>query len=283
VGSDWPWLSSAPAKPAPAAPGPGDYDWGTVQPLVAVAARLAPGWHLVLRGMSLLTPSAILVFITLGLCWLFVLIGRPVLDTRKIVMLIVVPLTLLGTMTHLFGWFLCCFAPGELGPRRPVIAGVFGLAITIGFGLLAIIDSALLPSGPSELAPGASESSLASYTFLTRTSYVLAILIGAATGVAFLLFMRWAALTFRNKRLAQHLTYFMYYLAASPLVALLIYLLMTTIKWAFGLVTEDQLRAYDIVLGAVQMILGAVTMTGFLLLVRDVRSTIDRAIAPSKS
>jgi hypothetical protein len=284
VGNDWPWMTgaappaTAPPKPAPP---PGGYDWGHVPSMVSLAGRLAPGWHLVLRGSSLITPSAILVFITLALAWLSILVGQPGIDTRKIIMLVVVPLTLLGALTHIAGWVLCCLAPIDLKARAPVIAGVFGVATTVGFGALAVLIPPLLP-GKGEAAPSADPSRIAYFQSMASTTLVLAVLAGAGSGILLLLFLRGTAASFHNKRLAQHLLYFMLYLGVFPVAALLLYGLLSAVKALFGLSSDDQLRAFDIVLCVCELLLTAVTMTGFLLLLRDVRATVERSIAPSK-
>jgi hypothetical protein len=274
--------TTAPAPPPPKpAPAPGEYDWGRVPSMVSLATRLAPGWHTVLRGSALITPGAILVFLTLALCWLFLLIAQPGIETRKIVMLVVTPLALLGALTHLAGWVLCCLAPGDLKSRAPVIAGVFGVATAIGFGALAVLIPPLLP-GKGEIAPSADPGRLAYFQNLAAITLVLAVLAAAGSGIAFLLFLRRTAATFQNKRLTQHILYFTIYLGAAPVAALLLYWVLSAVKWIFGLSGDDQLRAFEIVLCVCELVLTALTMTGFLLLLRDVRATVERAIAPSK-
>jgi hypothetical protein len=235
-----------------------------------------------LRGSALITPSALFVFITLALCWLFMLIARPSIDVRKIVMLIVLPLTMLGAVTHLAGWALCCLVPGDLRSRGPILGGALSVGVTIGLASLAIMIPPLLPR-PDEIAPGVDPSRVASYESLGTTTLVLAVLAGTGSGILLLMFLRGAAQAFQNKRLSDQLRYFMLYLALVPIAALLVYGLLTSIRLALGLKSPDQLLAYELFLALCQLAIMAVTLTAFLLVLRDVRSTVERASAPAKA
>jgi len=270
---EWPWLVGP--KPPPSA-GPG-YDWTAVKPMVAEAIRLAPGWHMVRRGLTLLPGSLILVFTLLAFGRLFFLIAQPGPETTKVLGLIVIPVALLGSLAALAGEGMCCLVPQETRVRPIVIGAVLCLFLAALAGMLAVFIFMIT-------GPGAGTTGNFWTDFMAAFAKVIwggaAILVLAGESL-FLLFMRGVATVFGNKRLAQHVLYFLIFFACSPVVTGFAYFLFSGTALLLGLTGDS--GAVSIILNVVLFIVLAIVLTGFLLLVRDVRSTIERAILPAKA
>jgi hypothetical protein len=283
-----PWASAAPKDPK--AP---EWPW-LVQPSVGVAAAelqsvtpgaprlLAPGWHMVLRGMNLMPISLLVVFITIVLTRLLILLFEPEPDTLKVVLLIAVPIAILGALATLVGTGLCCLVPPESKLRGLAIAaaGAFFLAL---LGLLMATFLHLAQRGPSfatefpRLAPF--------LRFVMWMAFIGGLLLLVGSGVLFLLFLRGIARTFDNRRLARHLLWYLAFFVLSPAFGLIVLSLFKgtdVVLSMMGMSDKETRGAVYIVYSIVVFILVAVVLTGFLLMLRDTRTTIERAIVASK-
>ncbi|MBL8798275.1 MAG: hypothetical protein JNM56_30555 [Planctomycetia bacterium] len=276
-GPEWPWLVGA----APPPDGTQQYDWQKVQPMSADMVRLAPGWHKVRLGMSLLPAASMLVFVTLVLMRLLVLMIQPEPYLLKILLLIGIPITILGLLGCLLGCGLCCLVPqvGKLRNLALCAAGAIFLAILAA--MLAVFLSFALED------PGIQRERASMMGFMTVVrgmAYFTSLILLVAGGLLYLFFMRGVARIFENRRLAQHLLYYLLFFAASPVIGLFLYMLFGGTAYVLGLTADENSRsALNVIYTVAQFVLFAVVLAGFLMMVRDVRSSIERAIAPNKA
>jgi len=268
---EWPWLVQ---------PNVTGYDWRSVQPQTPEALRLAPGWYMVLRGLTLLPGSLVVVFATLALARLFVLLAQPDPPAMKIVLLIMVPVTMLAAAVAIVSMGLCCLAPQE-SRLRPLAGGATG---ALFFGMLAAmlaVFTTFVLDKPMwvENNPGLAR--------LTKVVRVLATVGGAILlvggGAVFLLFLRGVARIFDNRRLAQHLVWYLIFFSLSPAAALFLGLLFGGTAMVLGMGDKEVQGAVLVVHNVALFVLGAIVLAGFLLMLRDVRSTIERAVLPAKA
>jgi hypothetical protein len=270
---EWPWLVNAKVGVAAG-------EFASVAP--GAPRTLAPGWHMVLRGMGLLPPAVIVIFITLVLARLFVLLYQPDVQTLKIVLLIVIPIVILAALAMLIGKGLCCLVPSETKLRGLAIAaafaiflGMLGAMTTIFFRIILAQPS--FASGNSRMAP--------LVTGVMWTAFVGGLLLLVGGGVLFLLLLRGIAKSFDNKRLARHLLWYIAFFVLSPALGLFVLSLFKgtdMVLTTLGMGDVETRGAVYIVYSVVEFILGAIVLTGFLLMLRDTRTTIERAIVASK-
>lgn len=253
---EWPWLvGKAPAGE------PGTYDWGTVK---NDALRLAPGWHMVRRGLAFLPPPLILLLSGAALGILFKLMAED--DTAKVALLMIIPVTLIASLCVLVAMALCCAVPQESGVKIMAVGGAGGMFIALLGGLISAL-----------LTHAADSSSVAN--FLRYPAYVFTVIAGIGSGALFLLFMRGVALVFGNQRLGQHVLWFLLIFAGAPFLGIFVYFLFSTTA---KILVSDAGAANIIVAGA-EIVLAAILLGGLLLLLRDVRSTVERAQMPRQS
>lgn len=286
-----PWANAPKAPDAPA--------WPTlVNPAVSTAAAefgsvtpgapklLAPGWHTVLRGMTLLPPATLALFITIVLARLTILVSPAdpdvYKDVVKVVLLIAVPIAILSSMGIMVGTGLCCLVPSETKLRGLALAATAALFLCL-LSLLMAVFLHLAQGGPTfaveypRLAP--------LVRFVMWTTFIAGLLLLVGTGVLFLLFLRGIARNFDNKRLSKHLLWYLAFYVLSPAIGLIVLSLFKGTDLVLGMVgmSDAETRsAVYIVYSIVVFILIAVVLTGFLLMLRDTRTTIERAIVASK-
>jgi len=274
---EWPWLVGA--SPGPS--GPQQYDWQNVQPMSAEMVRLAPGWHKVRLGMSLLPGAIIVVFVTLVLTRLLVLMIQPEPYLLKMLLLVGIPITILGLLGCLIGCGLCCLVPHVGKLRNLALSASGAIFLAIMAAMLAVFLSFALDD------PGIQRdraSMIGLMTVVRGMAYFTSLIMLVAGGLLFLFFMRGVARVFENRRLAQHLLYYLLFFAVSPVGALLLYMLFGGTAYVLGLTTYFiNETAINVIYTVAQFVLFAVVMAGFLMMLRDVRSTIERAVAPNKA
>jgi hypothetical protein len=255
-------------------------DFASVTP--GAPRLLAPGWHTVVRGLGLLPATTLVLFITVVLGRLTILAAPADTDVMKIVLLIVIPIAVLSSLGILIGTALCCLVPPETKLR--------GLAIASSAALFLCLLSLLLASFLHLAQGGTSFATdfprLAPLVrFVMWAAFIVGLLLLIGTGVLYLLFLRGIARNFDNKRLAKHLLWYMAFYVLSPTIGLIVLLLFMGTDRVLGIMgmSDTQTRgAVYIVYSVVVFILIAVVLTGFLLMLRDTKTTILRAIVASK-
>lgn len=272
-GPEWPWLVGAKAS----GPGPA-YNWEGVRG--GEAMRLAPGWHMVLRGMGLLPGGLIVVYVVLVFSRLFVLLTSPEPDSLKFVLLVIIPISILASMVAAAGMGLCCLVPPESKLRGWAVAAAAGTFFGLLSGLMVVfLNFVMRQPGWAEANPGLSSMS----KFVMGLSYVVFLLLVGGAGVSFLLFLRGVARLFGNRRLAQHLIWYLVFFALTPAFALFLFALFGGTAKILGLQDMETRGAVDVVYSSAQFVLGAVVLAGFLYMLRETKNTIERAIAPGKA
>jgi len=265
---EWPWLVGAPPTTTPL-PQAG-YDWQKVSPLTN-ALRLAPGWHMVRRGLACLPPSLLVAFATFALLVLFVQLTRPEPDTRKIAFLIAVPILVLGAAGSLFGSGLCCLVPVETQLRKLVV----GSTLALCWAVLSVLIAVGLYSSLTD--PGLF------FKVVMGLAYVAFVVLFLGSGLAFLVFLRGIARIFNNVRLAERLQWYTIFFALSPMGAVILYIIFAVMGAVLGLSDEEGRSALNAIRSTALFTLGAVVLAGFLLMLREVRSTIERTVVPNKT
>lgn len=232
----------------------------------SVSSSLAPGWHMVLRGLGIIPPSLLVVAATIFFSRIFLFLAAPEKETREIVLLIAVPMTVLGTIAAVLGAALCCLVPPESGLRKlaQVTGGCLGAFLVVTLLTLAI--TSLFGSKTPETTGAAAAS------VLLPLSSIPSVLLGLAGTVLFLFFLRGVALYFKNKRLAQGVLYCALFLAGSPVLLLFILLLLLLTKNAIG----GSNTGLAIVCALVTYLMGAVDLFWFLRVLGDVRRALTR-------
>lgn len=270
-GPEWPWLVQ---------PNVSGYDWRSVQPQTPEALRLAPGWHMVLRGLTLLPGALIVVFATLALARLFVLLAQPEPDGMKLVLLIMVPMTVLGAAAAIVSMGLCCLAP-EDSKLRPLATAA---TAAVFFGMLAAmvaVFTTFVINKPMWLENNPGLGGVTKVVRVLATVGGAILLVGG--GAVYLLFLRGVARVFDNRRLAQHLVWYLIFFSLSPAAALFLGLLFGGTAMVLGMGDKEVQGAVLVVHNIALFVLGAIVLAGFLLMLRDVRSTIERAVLPAKA
>jgi hypothetical protein len=117
----------------------------------------------------------------------------------------------------------------------------------------------------------------------------LMVVAGVAMGVllvggggVFLLFLRGIARLFGNKRLAMHIVWYLIFFALSPALALGVLLLFYGTGKLLTLLELEPQGADHVIYTVVTFTLTAAVLAGFLLMLREVRNTIERAIVAAK-
>jgi hypothetical protein len=266
---EWPWLVGTPPPAGPA----GRYDWEKVQ---NPSATLDPGWHLVRRGLGLMMPGLLIAFGATALGLIFHILANPDVamisaGVGKTVLLLAIVAAALGSVGTLLGQGLCCAAPKESGVRLLAIGSALAAFVAVVAGMFALLLGARAPQ-----AGGFLQDLLAVARLL---GFVLAVLAGLGAGAAFLLFLRGTANAFGNQRLGQRLFYFLFGFGAMPVAALLLYLL---IRAAAAIVGLDE-SGYLLILAFAELSLLATVLAGFLLLLRDVKATVERVVVPTRA
>jgi hypothetical protein len=283
-----PWASAPPKDPSAPA-------WPTlVNPAVSTAAGefgsvspgapklLAPGWHTVLRGMGLLPAATLVLFITIVLGRLTILVAPAEPEVLKIVLLIAVPIAILSSMAIMVGTGLCCLVPADTKLRGLALAATAAMFLCL-LSLLLAIFLHLAQSGATFAVEYPRVAPLV--RFMMWTAFIAGLLLMVGTGVLFLLFLRGIARNFDNKRLAKHLLWYLAFYVLSPAFGLIVLSLFKGTDLILGMVgmSDAETRgAVYVVYSIVVFILIAVVLTGFLLVLRDTRTTIERAIVASK-
>jgi len=257
---EWPWLvGQAPAAGAPGAAA--GYDWGAVK---NDALRLAPGWHMVRRGLAFLPPFLILLLAGTALGILFKLMAEE--DTAKVALLMIIPVTLIASLCSLVALALCCAVPQESGSKLLVVGATAGMFIALLGGVISAL-----------LTLAADSSSVAN--FLRYPAYVFTAIAAIGAGALFLLFLRGVALVFGNHRLGQHVLWFLLVFAGAPFLGLFVYFLFS----ATAKILMSDAAAANLVVAGAEIVLAAILLGGLLLLLRDVRGSIERAQMPRRS
>jgi hypothetical protein len=271
---EWPWLVQ-PAVQAVMGP----EDLSTLSPMER-ALRLAPGWHMVLRGLGLLPGSLIVIFTSLALTVLYVILFRPDDDSQKVLLLVIIPVVVISVLAVLTGIGLCCLVPGD-SKLRPWAIGAAG-TIFLGTvaGLLALFFRLLLNMPGWSLANPTLSSIVGAVQIMALVGGLL-LLIGGA--VVFQLFMRGIVRAFGNKRLAQHLLWYLIAFALWPAFAIFLALLFRGTAAVLGILFDPEWQgAAHVVHNVAQFSLAGIFLAGFLWMLRNVRIAILRAIAPNK-
>jgi hypothetical protein len=269
---EWPWLVGA--QPTAAA-GPG-YNWEAVR----AGEVLAPGWHMVNRGMGLLPGAMIVLYIVLVFSRLFVLLTNPETETIKIILLVVIPISVIASLLLVGGAALCCLVPAESRLRGWAIAAAAGVFFCMLSALMVVfLNFVMRQPGWSEANPGLAGMS----KFVMGLAYVVFLLLFGGAGVSYLLFMRGVARVFDNKRLAQHMIWYLAFFALTPAFALFLFALFGGTARVLGLQDAEVKGAVDIIYSSAQFVLIAVVLAGFLYMLRETRITIERAITPVKA
>jgi hypothetical protein len=101
-------------------------------------------------------------------------------------------------------------------------------------------------------------------------------------GIVFLLFLRGIAKLFNAKRMAQHLLWYIIFFALSPALVFFVRMLFSGTAVLLGVRDDLGQTALTVIHWIVQFVLILIVLGGFLFMLRDVRNTIERAIAPTK-
>src|SRR5262249_40218811 len=121
------------------------------------AMRLAPGWHIVLRGMGLLPGSLIVLFATLALSFLFKQLTRAEPDMHKIALLIAIPITIISALVAVIGVGLCSLVPLESKLRGWALGSTLACFFCLLSSVMASFLSLVLNQpGWSDTNPGLS-------------------------------------------------------------------------------------------------------------------------------
>jgi hypothetical protein len=270
---EWPWL----VGPQPTAAGGPAYNWDAVR---GGEMRLAPGWHMVLRGMGLPPGALIVLYVVLVFARLFVLLQNPETETIKIILLVVIPVSIIAALVIVAGAALCCLVPRESRLRGWAIAAAAGVFFCMLSALMVLfLNFVMRQPGWSEANPGLAGMS----KFVMGLAYVVFLLLFGGAGVSYLLFLRGVARVFDNKRLAQHLIWYLVFFALTPAFALFLFALFGGTARVLGLQDPEMKGAVDIIYSSAQFVLIAVVLAGFLYMLRETRITIERAISPVKA
>ncbi len=282
-----PWAGAAKDPSAPAWPtlvnpavSTSAGEFGSVSP--GAPKLLSPGWHTVLRGMGLLPAATLVLFITIVLGRLTILVAPAEPELLKIVLLIAVPIAILSSMAILIGTGLCCLVPADTKLRGLAIAATAALFLCL-LSLLMAIFLHLAQGGPTFAAEFPRLAPLV--RFVMWTAFIAGLLLLVGTGVLFVLFLRGIARNFDNKRLSKHLLWYLAFYVLSPAIGLIVLSLFKGTDLVLGMMgmSDAETRgAVYVVYSIVVFILIAVVLTGFLLVLRDTRTTIERAIVASK-
>lgn len=263
---EWPWLVGQ--KPPPAAPG-AEYDWQKVQ---NTSTALDPNWHLVRRGLVLMSPSLIVAFGAAAFGLIFYILAGPEDGATKVVLMLAIPAAVMGGIGALLGLGLSCAAPKEAGMKWLAIGAALGFLVALMGSMFGVLLNTRVP----QMEAGVLQGLLSVIMYL---GFTLALVAGLGAGAAFLLFLRATADCFGNKRLGQRIFYFLFGFASSPVVALFVFLLFRATAALIGL---DE-GAYRIILTFAELSLLAIVLAGFLLMLRDVRATIERVVVPTRA
>jgi hypothetical protein len=261
-GPVWGGIGEGRARPASApAPAPG-YDWnGTV---AAGKGRLEPGWHMVRRGLGLISLSVLLVtlVVTISEIYLLFMDTGPVADMIR---LIAIPVTIIGTVLTVLGAAMCCLVP-QPTMRKMALASAGSLLGFLVIGLLTLAITHLFRAKPAPTGPPSAVSLFVSLSFLPAA---LCLLAGV---VLFLLFLRLVAQHFGFKRLGLSVLFCAGFIGISPLAWLMVSGLVTA--------TAKAIQAHEtgknILLTLVTCGFVAVDLFWFLWVLRDVRRAVIR-------
>lgn len=255
---DMPGSREAPRRPRSGPAGP---ELNGVR--TSAASLLAPGWHMVIRGLGVIPPSLLIVAVTifLGRTFLYFVTDRDIYD---LALLVSVPVTILGTLAAVLGTVMCCLVPPESGTRK--------LALAAGGCLVGFMAVTLLTLAVTSLF-GPQKPQADALHVLIPPSYIPAAILGLAGTVLFLFFLRGVAIHFQNKRLAQSVLYCALFVAGSPLILLFIIMLLWITSKAIGGKSEG----LAIMSALVVYLIGAVDLFWFIRVLADVRRALTRA------
>jgi len=272
-----PWLNANNGPQIPYGPAWGGInetrqrrDAGPVAPefnsVAAGTPRLAAGWHMVRRGLSLMPLSLLLVFGVLGIASILLMFTSPGTTATEIVQLLSLPIAVVGSVLMVLSAAMCCLVPDQPLARKLamgasgcllgyLIVGLFTL------GVMVLMKPADRPANSTALA------ALLSLAFLPTMILFL------AGCVLFLLFLRQIALFFQNRRLALATIWCALFLAASPFLLLFMVLLLRLSSRVVG----GDGTGLAILVTLVIYLTMAVDLVWLLHVIRDVRRVVLRA------
>lgn len=216
--------------------------------------KLATGWHMVRRGLTIIPVGVLISFFVLLTAQLVLIMGglAPDSGAAKMVKMIAVPVTILATIVAVFGFAFCSLVPGESGLRNLAL----GAAGALLLAMLALGVTGFIPQ--AALAP---------------TDNFFGILLAFAGGLTFLFFLRGVALAFKNARQAQEVLYAIIGIGASPVVFFFIWLLLTATNAAVGGTGSGR----NLLAGVALYLIIAADLFWFLRVLRDVRRTVEKS------
>jgi hypothetical protein len=258
-GPTWEGIGEGQARRAPVTSG---YDWnGTLSP---GKGRLEPGWHMVRRGLGVISLSVVLVTIVVAISeivLLFVSTG-PAAD---MVRLVAIPVTIIGTVLTVLGAGMCCLVPGQPALRKLSLAATGSLLAFLVIGLLTLAITYLFRGKPATGAPSA-------VSLFVSLAYLPAALCLIAGVVLFLMFLRAVALHFGYKRLGLQVFFCACFIGASPVAWLIVAGLVSATAKAI----QAQETGKNILLTLVTCVFVAVDLIWFMLVLRDVSRAVLR-------